>query len=180
MTLASAIDVALASPSWSRMRPAARQLARDAAELALTRGLAESLLALPEAIEISITLADDQMQYRLNREYRGQDAATNVLAFPIWQPGMRIPAEAPLLLGDVVLAFETVAREAVEQDKPLTDHLRHLIVHGVLHLLGHDHQTQAEAVRMESLETSILAELGVPDPYRDPMCSTERETACHE
>ena len=83
---------------------------------------------------------------------------------------MRIPPEVPLLLGDVVIAFETVAREAGEQAVPLEDHLRHLIVHGVLHLLGHDHQTQDEAVRMEALETSILVELGVPDPYRDTMC----------
>ncbi len=178
MTLASAIDVALASPGWNRMCPAARQLARDAAEHALTRGLAEARSALPEPIELSITLADDAEQCRLNRDYRGQDRATNVLAFSIWQPGMRTPPQVPLLLADVVLAFETVAREAAEQGKPLADHLRHLIVHGVLHLLGHDHQTPAESVRMESLETAILAELGVPDPYRDPMCSVDPESAC--
>lgn len=74
---------------------------------------------------------------------------------------------APVLLGDVVLAFETVAREADEQGKPLADHLSHLTVHGVLHLLGYDHATPAEAGIMEALETAILAQLGVPDPYRD-------------
>jgi probable rRNA maturation factor len=178
LTLASAIDVALASPGWNRMCPAARQLARDAAELALTRGLAEARLAPPEPIEVSITLADDAEQRRLNRDYRGQDKATNVLAFPIWQPGMRSPPQVPLLLGDVVLAYESVAREAAEQGKPLADHLRHLIVHGVLHLLGHDHQTPSEAARMESLETAILAGLGVPDPYRDPMSSVDSEFVC--
>ncbi len=84
-------------------------------------------------------------------------------------PGAAIPPGAPLLLGDVVLAFETAAREADEQGKPLSDHLSHLIVHGVLHLLGYDHATEAEAVAMELLETSILASLGVPDPYRGTM-----------
>jgi probable rRNA maturation factor len=78
-----------------------------------------------------------------------------------------------VLLGDVVLAVETMAQEAAEQKKPLADHLVHLTVHGVLHLLGYDHLTQAEVTAMESLERSILAELGVPDPYRDTMPSTE-------
>jgi probable rRNA maturation factor len=78
-----------------------------------------------------------------------------------------------VLLGDVVLAMETVAQEAAEQKKPLADHLVHLTVHGVLHLLGYDHLTQAEAGAMESIERSILAELGVPDPYRDTMSSIE-------
>jgi probable rRNA maturation factor len=77
------------------------------------------------------------------------------------------PRDAPLLLGDIVLAFETVAREATEQNKPFADHLRHLIVHGVLHLLGYDHQTAGAASIMESLESVILAKLGVPDPYWD-------------
>jgi len=80
---------------------------------------------------------------------------------------MRSAPGAPLLLGDIVLAFETVAREAAEQNKPFTDHLRHLIVHGVLHLLGYDHQTAGAASLMEALERVILAKLGVPDPYHD-------------
>jgi probable rRNA maturation factor len=78
-------------------------------------------------------------------------------------------ADAPVLLGDVVLAFETVRREAVEQGKPLADHLRHLVVHGVLHLLGFDHEDAAEAMAMEVQEIKILAGLGVPDPYRGIM-----------
>jgi probable rRNA maturation factor len=121
------------------------------------------------AIEIAVNLADDAVQQQLNRDWRGVDRPTNVLAFPAWVPGAPIPIGAPLLLGDVVLAFETVVREAEEQGKPLADHLSHLIVHGVLHLLGYDHATEAEAVTMESLETSILARLGVPDPYRGTM-----------
>ncbi len=80
-----------------------------------------------------------------------------------------MPSDAPLLLGDVMLAFETVAREADEQDKTLADHFAHLVAHGVLHLLGYDHASDMEAVTMERLETSILAELGVADPYRGTM-----------
>ena len=72
-----------------------------------------------------------------------------------------------MLLGDVVLAFETVTAEAAAQGKPLADHLRHLVVHGVLHLLGHDHEDDDEAAAMEALECAILARMGVPDPYRD-------------
>ena len=84
-------------------------------------------------------------------------------------PDERPPPGAPVLLGDVVLAFETVAREAAEQRKPLADHLAHLVVHGVLHLLGFDHESDAEAAIMEARETEILARLGVPAPYADTM-----------
>jgi probable rRNA maturation factor len=78
-----------------------------------------------------------------------------------------VPDGAPLLLGDVVLAFETVRREAIEQEKPLADHFRHLVVHGVLHLLGYDHENAAEAAIMEEREIATLGEMGVPNPYRD-------------
>ena len=90
-----------------------------------------------------------------------------MLAFSAADPASPLPAGAPLLLGDVVLAFETVRREAAEQQKPLADHLRHLVVHGVLHLLGYDHAEPAAAEAMEAREIAILAELGVPNPYRD-------------
>ena len=136
-------------------------LAEAAARLAL-RG-AEA----PAAAIADITLADDAEQRRLNRTWRGKDAPTNVLAFPAADPDMPVPSGAPLLLGDVVLAFETVRREAVEQNKPFADHLRHLVVHGVLHLLGYDHENAAEAAIMEGREIAILAELGVPNPYCD-------------
>ena len=114
---------------------------------------------------VGVILTDDVEQRRLNRDYRGKDAPTNVLAFPI---GDAAPG-GPVMLGDVVLAFETVTREADEQKKPLADHLQHLVVHGVLHLLGFDHETDAEAEVMEKRKREILAGLGVPDPYRDPM-----------
>ena len=177
MNLAWTIDVALACAGWTQLCPPAESLARGAAQLALARGTTALGLAWQGAVELGITLADAADQRQLNRNYRGLDAPTNVLAFPVWEPGTRLPPGAPVLLGDVVLALETVAQEAAEQKKPLADHLVHLTVHGVLHLLGYDHLTRAEAATMESLERSILAELGVPDPYRDTMSSIESTAA---
>jgi probable rRNA maturation factor len=157
------IAVAVPCRAWLAACPEAARLARAAAR----RGLAAAARDLDgQPVELGVTLADDAAQRRLNLAYRGRDAATNVLSFPA-AAGMAPPPGAPLLLGDVVLAFETVAREAEAQHKPLADHLRHLVVHGVLHLLGHDHEADREARAMESLERSILTELGVPDPYRD-------------
>jgi probable rRNA maturation factor len=119
-------------------------------------------------IAVDITLTDDAEQQRLNRTWRSKDAPTNVLAFPGDGPGTQVLAPgAPRILGDVVLALSTIRREAAEQDKPFADHLRHLVVHGVLHLLGHDHDEPTAAAAMERREIAILAELGVPDPYRD-------------
>jgi probable rRNA maturation factor len=115
-------------------------------------------------VAVDITLTDDAEQQSLNRTWRGKDAPTNVLAFPGDGP---VAPGAPRILGDVVLALSTIRREAAEQQKPFADHLRHLVVHGVLHLLGHDHDEPAAAAAMERREIAILAELGVPDPYRD-------------
>lgn len=115
--------------------------------------------------EISVVLADDPRVRALNRQYRGQDKPTNVLSFP----NMEAPSAAGVgrLLGDVILARETLQREAREQHKSLEDHLAHLVVHGVLHLLGYDHEEAAEATEMEDRERRILAGLGIADPYDD-------------
>ena len=166
---APAAAIAVRSPcaAWRKACPPAPRLTRAAARRTLRRGAAAAGLALPARVELCINLADDACQQRLNRDFRGRDLPTNVLAFPAWAPGETPASDAPLLLGDVVLAFETVAREAEEQRKPLAAHLSHLTVHGVLHLLGYDHLVPDEALRMEALESSILASLGVPDPYRD-------------
>jgi len=169
------IGIALPCIGWRRVCPDAIRLARNAARVALVDGIAATGFSSPGLIELGITLTDDAQQLQLNRRYRGQKVSTNVLAFRIWEPGTYAPPGAPLLLGDVVLAFETVAREADEQVKPFRDHVRHLIVHGVLHLLGCDHQRKADAITMERLETSILAKLGVPNPYRDIYLSIEPE-----
>jgi probable rRNA maturation factor len=156
-----AVEVTAPCPAWQRDCPEASALTDQAARLALARCDA------PPAAIVDITLADDDTQQALNRTWRGKNAPTNVLAFSAADPASLVPAGAPLLLGDVVLAFETVRREAAEQQKPLADHLRHLVVHGVLHLLGYDHAEPAAAAAMEAHEIAILAELGVPNPYRD-------------
>ena len=157
------VEITAACPAWQRECTEAASLAEAAARLALRLGEA------PAMAVVDITLADDATLRALNRTWRGKDSSTNVLAFPAADPMLPPPPGAPLLLGDVVLAFETVRREAAEQHKPLADHLRHLVVLGVLHLLGHDHAYDAEAARMEAREIAILAELGVPNPYRDTM-----------
>lgn len=111
--------------------------------------------------ELSIRVVGAREGRVLNRQYRGKDYATNVLSFPVELPrGIASP-----LLGDLVICAPVVAREAREQGKSPRDHYTHLTVHGVLHLLGFDHQNERDAVRMEALETRILAELGIADPY---------------
>ena len=122
----------------------------------------------PEApgspVELSLLLSDDAGVRELNRAWRSLDTTTNVLSFP--GSGAASP-EGVHHLGDIALAFETVAREAEAEGKSLADHVAHLIVHGVLHLLGRDHETDDEAEAMEALETAALASLGIADPYRD-------------
>jgi len=111
--------------------------------------------------EVSIRLVDADEGRALNRQYRQRDQATNVLSFPIeLEPGIKLP-----LLGDLAICAPVVAREAREQGKPLRDHYAHITVHGILHLLGHDHEYDVDAERMENLERKILAELGFADPY---------------
>ena len=152
------IDLVVPCASWRRALPAVAGLARAAA----TAALEQSGKPISQA-ELSLVLADDATVRELNARWRGKDAPTNVLAFASDEAPV---AGKPVLLGDVVLAFETVAAEAKAQGKRLADHLRHLVIHGVLHLLGYDHIEAAPAKRMEALETRILASLGVADPYR--------------
>jgi probable rRNA maturation factor len=114
------------------------------------------------ASELSIRIVGTREGRSLNRTYRGKDYATNVLSFPAdLPPGLRLP-----LLGDIAICAPVVRREAAEQDKPLSHHWAHLTVHGVLHLLGYDHIEEAEAQRMEALETRILKGLGIANPYQ--------------
>lgn len=132
----------------------------------------------PEAVELSVVLADDAMVRTLNRDHRGKDYPTNVLSFPpALAPAVLAVQAGPRPLGDVILALETVRREAAEQGKPAVDHLRHLVVHGVLHLSGYDHETEAEAEEMEALERTILAGLGVADPYADQSAPDDERAA---
>jgi probable rRNA maturation factor len=159
------IEVSIHAKAWLAACPEAELLVATAARAVLDRAAGPKASA---PVILGIILTDDAEQRRLNRTYRGLDAPTNVLSFALSHAAGEAPG-APLLLGDVVLAFETIAREAAEQRKPMADHLRHLTVHGVLHLLGFDHQNDAEAAAMEAREVEILKILGVPDPYRDTM-----------
>lgn len=126
-------------------------------------------IVVPAPAEIGVRLTDDTEMRRLNNDYRGQDKATNVLSFSLDEE--RPGGGVPVLLGDIVVALETCAGEAREQKKHLADHLRHMVVHGTLHLLGYDHMGEEAAVHMEGLERLALAGLGVNDPYTDPPCS---------
>ena len=159
------IAVARRGGAWREVCPSAPRIARRAARAALACGLRQD--CPPGGIELSLVLTVDAEQRSLNRRYRGRDQPTNVLSFPAAEAAA--PPELPWLLGDVVLACETLAREAAEQQKSFADHLRHLVVHGVLHLLGYDHAEERDARRMEALESAILCRLGVPDPYREVM-----------
>src|SRR5579859_2792653 len=159
------IIVDIADEAWLAQVPDAEELCVRVA--AITLGAAASLVDLPaERLEVSLLLTDDTQVQELNRDYRGQDKPTNVLSFAALDADSPIPPDGPILLGDIIIARETTEREASEAAKSLPHHLSHLVVHGVLHLLGYDHMEDDEAEEMESLERSILAGLGVPDPYR--------------
>jgi len=121
-------------------------------------------LDVEEQTELSLVFTDDAHIRQLNAAWRGKDKPTNVLSFPIAdaEPGLPLPP----MLGDIVLAFETVQREALAEEKPFEHHLAHLILHGFLHLLGYDHEEEGEAERMEESERRVLAVLAIPDPYR--------------
>ena len=118
-------------------------------------------------VEIGIALADDAEAARLNARYRGVDRPTDVLSFASGERagGRRRPGDPPTMLGDIVVAYETSARDAALARKPLGHHLQHLVVHGLLHLLGYDHESDGDATRMEAMEVEILRRLGVRNPY---------------
>src|ERR1700726_394846 len=118
--------------------------------------------------ELAVMLTDDDGIRTLNSNWRGIDKPTNVLSFPALPPtGAGGPDDAPRMLGDTATAYETTRREADDEQKPFDHHLSHLAVHGFLHLIGYDHETDNDAEAMETLEAEILAQLGIPDPYAD-------------
>lgn len=147
------------------------RLTQIAAETTILRTPYLELRASALTIEISIRLTDDAEVQTLNRDYRQKDKPTNVLSFPMVQPDLLDSIantdDGEVLLGDIVLAHGVCAAEAAEKGITLADHVTHLIVHGTLHLLGYDHQGQAEADAMEQIERDVLATLGIADPYRN-------------
>lgn len=159
------IDINIQTKAWLEELPDIRTLSNKACTLALDKA---GISAHTEAIEVSILLSDDVFIQKLNHRYRQKDAPTNVLSFPQndLEAGNYSDIDGDsMMLGDVVLSLDTLIREAEEQDKPLQDHATHLLVHGLLHLIGHDHIDPTQATEMEALEKEILEMLGVPDPY---------------
>lgn len=155
---ALSVDLVIEDEEWDADIPGAAVIAERAA-LATYAAVSE-----PEtgAAVVTIALADDATLQDLNREWRGKDKPTNVLSFP---SGDEMSPGGAVLLGDVILARQTLLREAGEQEKPPASHLAHLVVHGILHLMGWDHETPDDAQEMETLEREILLGLGIPDPY---------------
>ena len=149
------IEVMVDSARWKEPRKVRsivrRAVARAAATTRSTQGA-----------ELAIVLTDDSAMRVLNRDWRGVDKATNVLSFP----AKKCRGPKPHL-GDIVLAFETIAREAKSEHKPFAHHVAHLAVHGFLHLVGYDHERDADALEMEQTERDILRQLKIPDPYGD-------------
>jgi probable rRNA maturation factor len=160
--VAPAIDIMVESPLWKAQRGVKAVLERAIG--------AAAAMAATSGGELAIVLTDDSAIRALNRDWRGKDQPTNVLSFPANAPSRSRRADAhqarPRLLGDIVIAYETMAREALAEHRPFRHHLAHLAVHGFLHLLGHDHAADAEAEVMEALEIAVLARLDVPNPYR--------------
>jgi probable rRNA maturation factor len=153
------IDIQTQSPLWEA-QPMAAQIVHDA----IVTAASELSTA---GVEVSIVLTDDKDIATLNREWRGIDKPTNVLSFPA--SGHKA-GEGTRLLGDIVIAYQTLERECEDGNRVFLHHLAHLTIHGFLHLSGYDHQTDAQAEEMEALESQIMSRLNMPDPYlaRDP------------
>jgi probable rRNA maturation factor len=150
------IDVEIEDDAWTSALPSAADIVERAGQAVLDQ--VAPVADDGEAPGVVVLLASDEAVADLNERFRHKAGPTNVLSFPA-------PANPEGHLGDVALAYGVCAREAAEQGKSLSDHLSHLVAHGVLHLLGYDHETDGEAEAMEALERSILESLGVPDPY---------------
>jgi probable rRNA maturation factor len=166
---ALAVDVLIEAQGW-RTLPEAEHIVRRAVAVAATSGVeirrpdTAGLARKPGRWGLCILLSDDEKIARLNGRWRGQQKPTNVLSFPApVRSGAAPDKQTPL--GDIAIAYETLAREAAENGRAVSHHLSHLVVHGFLHLLGYDHHMDDEAERMERLERDILARMGVDDPY---------------
>jgi probable rRNA maturation factor len=146
---ALSVDVLVQSPRWKKRRGV-----QGAVRKAINAAADE--ISSP-AGEVAVVLTDDAAIRKLNKQWRGIDKATNVLSFP--------SAKSGIMLGDIVIAYETLARESRDESKEFTHHLSHLAVHGFLHLMGYDHQNDSDAEAMEELEGAILARLRMPNPY---------------
>ncbi len=160
------IDVTLSEPEWKKSYLDVEEIASRAMMNAITMALLPEVLK-DRQIEASIVLANDDLVQVLNREYRDKDKPTNVLSFANLDAGDPVPPQGPVHIGDTILSFQTIDREAKEQGKFFKDHFIHMVVHGTLHLLGYDHEDEDEANIMESLEIRILENMQIQNPYTD-------------
>jgi probable rRNA maturation factor len=163
------IDILVENAKWQTVFPDYEQLVNQVCLAALQ---ATGFLDAGVECELSVVLADDKFIQVLNKQYRGKDAPTNVLSFPgeALEAGNYAPLAGqkdPVILGDIVLSLDTLTIEAVLQGKTLYGHCCHLLVHGVLHLLGYDHETDSEAILMEHKEIDILYQFGIKSPYEE-------------
>lgn len=163
--IAVIVGLSIDHPTWRAtvtgpLGPLVRRSARGAFRLAVADGWRTTASRL----DLAMALVDDRTMRRLNHDFRGRNKATNVLSFAALDGDQPIPGK-PFNLGDIALALGVITAEARKQRKTVNDHLSHLVVHGVLHLLGYDHETEADAARMETLERVALAGMGIADPY---------------
>jgi probable rRNA maturation factor len=162
------IDVTISEPEWTASFLDVEKLSRGAMNLALKMAMLPEKVKYRD-IEASIVLANDDLIQVLNREYRKKDSPTNVLTFASLDSKDPIPVSEPYPIGDVILSYQTIDREAREQGKFFKDHFLHMVVHGTLHLLGYDHETEDEANIMESLEIRILEKMNIQNPYMEKL-----------
>lgn len=160
------VDVVINHAAWESVNIPLEDFAQDVINLTLSMAELSEELAERD-IEVCVVLTGDAEIHALNRDFRGMDKPTNVLSFATLDSDEIVPADIPFPLGDVIIAWETMQHEALEQHKEFLDHLRHMMVHGTLHLLGYDHMDDAEAAVMESLEILILEKMNVENPYTD-------------
>lgn len=150
------IDISVEHDAWASLGDMEKLVER-----AVGAAMAEAAIEPEDGLELSLVLCDDAFIRTLNRDWRGKDKATNVLSFPA------DPSARHVTLGDIIIAYETTAAEAERESRPLDAHVTHLVIHGALHLLGYDHETDRDAEAMERLEIRALTRIGFPSPYED-------------
>ena len=158
-------DILLEDDRWMEVLPDCESLIAMCTDQVFKHG---NYLAEANEMELSVTLTNDHHIQQLNNDYRGKNSPTNVLSFPQLNndKDLEHTTEPIIMLGDVVVALETIEREAIEQNKTLQDHFIHMVIHSILHLLGYDHENQSDAETMEALEIKILSDMGIKNPYQ--------------
>ncbi|MGH1404378.1 MAG: rRNA maturation RNase YbeY [Alphaproteobacteria bacterium] len=156
------IDIDIRDQNWIKHIPSIEEDTHSIIQRILTEQLPST-----EHVEISIVLTDNPFIQKLNHQYRNKDKPTNVLSFPQTEADEMNTPFPFISLGDIIVAFETIQNEASEQNKTIKNHYTHMLVHGCLHLLHYDHETEEDAKEMEALETQILDHLGIKNPYEE-------------